>query len=446
MDADFRFRGAIDRAGHFRPDVGTMNLHPLPFALTMAMALSGSAADWAGYRGPNHDGTSSERIATSWPVSGPKVLWKVPSQAGFSSFAVAGDRCFVQELRDVDGVLQEALVARSTKDGKELWVRGLGTMKTGDGGDAGTDDNKGGDGPRSSPSVAGKLVYTVSAKLVVQAFDVASGKESWKRDLVKEHAGRNISWQNAQSPVVEDGRLFVAGGGPGESLLALDAKTGATLWKIGDEKMTHATAVPAKIHGVRQIVWFVQSGLVSTDPASGRELWKFAFPYKVSTAASPVVSGDIVYCSAGYGVGAAAARVSKADGKWTATEIYRFSGNKPLANHWSTPVLKDGHLYGMFQFKEYGTGPVKAVDIATGTVKWEKGGFGPGHVVLTRSGVLALDDDGELVLFEAQPGAYKELARAKVLEGKCWTTPVVSGGRVFARSTKEAVCLEVTPR
>jgi hypothetical protein len=67
-------------------------------------------------------------------------------------------------------------------------------------------------------------------------------------------------------------------------------------------------------------------------------------------------------------------------------------------------------------------------------------------VVLTRSGVLALDDDGELVLFEAQPGAYKELARAKVLEGKCWTTPVVSGGRVFARSTKEAVCLEVTPR
>lgn len=411
-----------------------------------ALSATATAAEWPAYRGPKHDGSSEEKIATSWPAGGPKVLWKVSSQAGFSSFAVGSKSCFVQELREVDGVVQEALVARSNADGKELWVRALGTMKTGDGGDDGTKENRGGDGPRSSPALEGGRVYTVSAKLVVQAFDAESGKEAWRRDLVKEHAGRNISWQNAQSPVVEDGRLFVAGGGPGESLLALDTKTGKTLWKAGDEKMTHATAVPTTIHGTRQVVWFLQSGLVSTDPKTGAELWRFAFPYKVSTAASPVVSGDIVYCSAGYGVGAAAARIARSGGQWTATEIYRFPGNKPLANHWSTPVLRDGHLYGMFQFKEYGSGPVKAVDIATGTVKWEQGGFGPGHVLLTRSGVLALDDDGELVLFEASPAAYKELARAKVLDGKCWTTPVVAGGKVFVRSTREAACLDLQAR
>ena len=422
------------------------SLPPLALALALASTVNVNAADWPAYRGPKHDGTTVEKIATSWPAAGPKVVWKVPSQAGFSSFAVGPKACYVQELREVDGVAQEALVARSNADGKELWVRPLGTMKTGDGGDDGTQENRGGDGPRSSPALEGGRVYTVSAKLVVQAFDAASGKEIWRRDLPKEHAGRNISWQNAQSPLVEDGRLFVAGGGPGESLLALDSKTGKTLWKVGDEKMTHATAVPATIHGKRQVVWFLQSGLVSTDPRTGAELWRFAFPYKVSTAASPVVSGDIVYCSAGYGVGAAAARIAKSGDAWTATEVYRFPGNKPLANHWSTPVLRDGHLYGMFQFKEYGSGPVKAVDVATGAVKWEKAGFGPGHVVLTSSGVLALDDDGELVLFEASPAAYKELARAKVLEGKCWTTPVVSGGKVFVRSTREAACLDLGGR
>jgi outer membrane protein assembly factor BamB len=289
-------------------------------------------------------------------------------------------------------------------------------------------------------------VYVFTAKLLVAAFDARSGDEVWRRDLPKQHAGRNISWQNAQSPVIDAGRLHVAGGGPGESLLALDPATGAVLWKTGDEKITHATPIPATIHGVRQIVWLLQSGLVSVDPATGRELWRHAFPYKVSTAASPVVSGDLVYCSAGYGVGAGAARIAKTGDAWTAAEAYRFPGNRPLANHWSTPVLSGGHLYGMFQFKEYGDGPVKCVDIATGAVKWEKAGFGPGHVILTAGGVLALSDDGHLVLIEPTPAQYKELARAKVLDGKCWTTPVLSGGRVYARSTREAVCLDLGVR
>jgi outer membrane protein assembly factor BamB len=86
---------------------------------------------------------------------------------------------------------------------------------------------------------------------------------------------------------------------------------------------------------------------------------------------------------------------------------------------------------------------VKCVDVKTGEVKWEQPGFGPGNVILTGDNVLALADDGRLVLFEATPTAYKELASTDVLDGKCWSTPVLSNGRIYARSTKEAVCLEV---
>ena len=178
------------------------------------------------------------------------------------------------------------------------------------------------------------------------------------------------------------------------------------------------------------------------DPTTGKELWRFAFPFRTSTAASPVVDGDLVYCSAGYGVGAGACRVSKSGDAWKVEPVYRFEGNNPLANHWSTPVLQDGHLYGMFQFKEYGSGPVKCVDIRTGKVLWEQAGFGPGQVVRVNGGILALGDAGQLVLIEPTPSGYHELARAQVLDGKCWTTPAVSNGRVYARSTKEAVCLD----
>ena len=73
-----------------------------------------------------------------------------------------------------------------------------------------------------------------------------------------------------------------------------------------------------------------------------------------------------------------------------------------------------------------------------------RSGFGPGQVILAGDKVLALTDAGELVIFDAKPDAYRELARAKVLDGKCWGTPILSGGRIFARSTKEAVCVDVS--
>ena len=310
------------------------------------------------------------------------------------------------------------------------------------GGDDGTADNKGGDGPRSTPLVSGNSVFVLSSQLALRAFDVATGNAQWTVDLKANHEGQSLKWQNAASPLLEGGLLFVGGGGPGQSLLALEPATGKIAWKAFDEKITHATPVAATILGQRQVIFFLQSGLLSVEPKTGKELWRYSFPYKVSTAASPVVSGDIVYCSAGYGVGAGAVRIAKGGTGFTATELYRMPGNQPLANHWSTPVVKDGYMYGMFQFKEYGKGPVKCVNIATGEVKWTKEGFGPGHVVLMGGEVVALSDAGEVVRFAAEPTQYKELSRQKVLDGKCWTTPSISGGRLFVRSTKEAACLE----
>lgn len=413
-------------------------------ALVITSALQLHAVDWSQYRGPSGDGKSPEKIVLPKGGAAPKQVWKAPSEGGFGSFAVAGGRAFTLSLKEAEGAKQESVVAFDVKNGKELWFAPLNFAKYDGGGDSGAPDNKGGDGPRSTPTSDGAHVFVMSSQLMLRAFDAANGNVLWSRDLLKEHAGRNIQWQNAASPLLEGGLLYVAGGGPGQSILAINPKDGAVVWKAFDEKMTHATPVAATILGQRQIVFFLQSGLLSVEPKTGKELWRYAFDFKTSTAASPVVDGDIVYCSAGYGVGAGAVRVSKEAGAFKVTEIYRARGNKPLANHWSTPVVKDGYLYGMFQFKEYGNGPVKCVDIKTGDVKWEQPGFGPGQVILVGDRVLALADNGDLVSFEAKPDAFHEVSRTKVLDGKCWTTPIVSNGLIFARSTKEAVCLDVS--
>jgi outer membrane protein assembly factor BamB len=416
----------------------------LLLALTL-LPLAVHAADWPQYRGPEGNGITTEKITKPWSAAS-KPVWKAPIVGGFASFAVAGNKAFTLALRDLEGANQEALVTLDAATGKELWAAPLNYVKYGSpgkDGDSGAPGNDGGDGPRSTPTVMGNSVFVLSSMLTLRGFDVTNGKVLWTRDLMKEHNGRNIHWFNAASPLLEGGLLYVAGGGQGESLLAVNPKDGAVVWKAFDETITHATPVAATILGQRQVIFFVQSGLLAVDPKSGKELWRYPFKFSVSTAASPVVSGDIVYCSAGYGVGAGAVKITKAGAKFTATEIYRLQGNKPVANHWSTPIVKDGFLYGMFQFKEYGKGPVKCVDIAKGEVKWEKEGFGPGQVILAGDKVVALADNGDLVLIDPNPAAYKELARMHLVNGKCWSTPVLANGRLYVRSTKEAAALDV---
>ncbi|WCJ58300.1 PQQ-like beta-propeller repeat protein [Fontisphaera persica] len=423
---------------HYTHKIGSTSLS---LALLFAAAAL-SAADWPAYRGPFGNGITAETL-TPWPASGPKQIWKVPTPRGFSSFSVAGGRVYTQIVGEGQGGAMEQLVAMDANTGKALWRFDIGPAVYDRGGDDGAPDNRGGDGPRSTPAVSGNRVYVFSQDLVLSCVDAATGKKVWSKDILKEFQGRNIGWKSAMSPVVDGDFVYVAGGGPGASMLAFHKNTGQLLWKTGNERITHATPVVATIHGVRQIIYFMQSGLVSVSVVDGRELWRFPYKFNVSTAASPVVCDDIVYCSAGYGVGGGACRITKEGSQLKAVPLWQVPGDTKVANHWSTPVYKDGHLYGMFSFKQYGRGPLKCVDVKTGQIKWEQPGFGAGHIILAGNKLVALADDGQVVLVEPAPEGYKELARYKAVTGKCWTTPALSNGRLYLRSTVEGVCLEV---
>jgi outer membrane protein assembly factor BamB len=396
------------------------------------------AADWPQYRGPNQDGCSTEKV--SWPAGGPKVVWKAPTPNGLSSFAVSGGKVYTQISRDE----RELCVALDAATGKELWTADVGVGKYDGNANAGTKDNSGGDGPHSTPAVSEGLVYVLNPDLVLFGLDANTGKPVWTKNLIKEYGAKNIGWKSAASPVVDGDLVFVAGGGKGQSFLAFNKKTGEVAWKSQTEGFTHATPVAATILGERQVIYFAQSGLVSVAAKDGKALWKFPFPFKVSTAASPIVAGDVVYCSAGYSVGGGACRITKEGDGFKATELWKIPGDLLVANHWSTPVCKDGCLYGMFSFKKYGAGPLKCVELATGKVQWERPGFGAGQCILVGDKLLALADDGQLVMVEAVPAAYKEVGRVKAVAGKCWSMPAFCDGRVYVRSTKEGACLDLS--
>ena len=399
-------------------------------------------ADWPQYRGPEQNGTSPERsILKQWPSDGPKELWKTPLTDGFSSFTVAGGKVFTLVQRNIDGASREVCVALDADSGREVWAYPLGLAKYDGGGNSGGP----GDGPRSTPSFDDGRVYVLSAYLQLACLDANSGNPLWSKDLTREVGGQLITWQSAASPLIDGDLIFVMGGGPGQALLGLDKRDGKIRWKGENDKMTHATPTPSTILGTRQVIFFTQNGLVSVKPQTGEVLWRFKFPYSTSTAASPIAAGDIVYCSAGYGVGSAAARITKSGAEWSATELWRSTGNK-ICNHWSTPVHHGGYLYGLFSFKQYKTGPLKCVELATGKEMWSEPDFGAGNLILVDGHLLVLGDQGQLVLVEPSPSGYKEVARMKALDGKCWSTPVISNGRIYVRSVKEGVCLDVSAR
>ncbi|MCA9248550.1 MAG: PQQ-binding-like beta-propeller repeat protein [Planctomycetales bacterium] len=407
------------------------------FAMFSSTTLFG---DWPQYRGDLGDGESRETISNiDWNAQAPKILWNAPTPLGFSSFSISAGRAYTLIAEEADGKKVEKCLALDANTGKMLWSQPLGESDYGhDGGNSGASDNRGGDGPRSTPTTDGKHVFVYDAHLLLTCFDAANGRVVWRHDIVNEYSGRNIKWLNAISPLLHGEVVYVAGGGEGQSFLAFDKNDGALVWKSGDELITHATPRMALIDDVRQIIFFVQSGLVSVNAATGQEIWRTKFPFSVSTAASPVADGNRVYCSAGYGVGAG---LFEANGKPEAERVW-FKPNE-LMNHWSTPVLHEGHLYGIFEFKKYGKAPLQCVDLATGEIKWSERGFGPGNCILVGDKLVVLSDAGDVVLVDAKANAYHELGRVQALKGKCWSTPAYSDGRIYVRSTEEAACLVV---
>jgi outer membrane protein assembly factor BamB len=417
--------------------------------LVLAIPASG---DWRQFRGPNFDGSAQGAISREWPPGGPPLIWKRPIRSGFSSFVLADNTLCTLVLRSLDGAKVEACIALDANTGRELWLTHLTPAKyTGagigvgyDSGDYGAPGNRGGDGPRSTPAMDDHRVYVMSSALTLFCLDSQDGKILWQHDILREHAGLQIYYENAASPLIVGNVVLVAGGGPGQSILAFDKVSGEIVWKGLDEQLTHSTPTRSSLHGVRQAIFYTRTGLVSLRPADGHVLWRFKFPYRVCAAISPVVAADLVYCSSGYGIGSGVCKVSLTTNGFSTSEVWRLRHNEPVANYWSTPIHKDGHIYGMFGFKKFHTAPMKCVDLKTGDVLWAQPNFGHGNVIRIGDLLLAQTGYGDIVLIDPSPESYKELARSKVLSGKCWSTPIFSDGLLYIRSSTEAACVDLS--
>jgi outer membrane protein assembly factor BamB len=244
----------------------------------------------------------------------------------------------------------------------------------------------------------------------------------------------------ATSPVLASGKLLVNVGAKGAGVVAFDPATGKEVWKAADDGVSYSSPVVAKLGGEDLAVFFTREGLLAVTPDSGEVRCKQAFRPRAQASVSamtPVVSGDRVFLSTAYQTGAVVLEVKKGkvEEVWQAPDV--------LDCHYNTPVLLKGHLYGIDGRQESRAAKLKCVEFATGKVRWSKDGFLCTSLIHADGLFLACTESGDVVLFEASPDSYKELARASVLDEPVRAPPALAGGRLYVRDGKKLVALQV---
>ena len=400
---------------------------PLLVAIGAAAATAVAGTDWPQWRGPNRDGVSAESgWQTAWPKTGPERLWNVSVGKGFSGVAVAEGRLFT--MGNKGGT--DTVYCLDSGTGRQLWKHSYSCR-------SGTDA-----GPRVTPTVDGNRAYTLSREGHLFCFDASTGRIIWSKAASRDLAAKIPTHGLACHPLVVGKMLILELGAKGGSVVAFNKTNGGVIWQSGFEDVGYSSPVVQNMGGGPSVVVFTGSAVVGMRAADGHVLWRYKWKVDYQCAiATPIVSGDKVFVSSGYGMGCALLRVrpGRPEVLWK---------HKQMSNHFNSCVLWKGHLYGFDGDERSKYKPsLKCLAFDTGKVKWSQDGLGKGSLIIADGKLIVLSERGELVIAEATPRGFSEISRAKVLNGKCWTAPVLACGRIYCRNHQgDLVCLNVSAK
>jgi outer membrane protein assembly factor BamB len=380
--------------------------------IALTLSAAGAGTEWPGWLGPHRDSKADDTgLLTSWPTNGPTLAWKVAGLGqGFSGATVVGGAIYTTGLKE--GHLY--LIALNM-DGSPKWSKDV---------EAGFVDSH--PGSRSSPTYDDGNLYLETDLGTVGCYDAATGAQKWTRKL-SEFGGRPPNWGFAESVLVT-GELAIVTPGGTNCIVALDRKTGATVW--GSEAFAGAHySSPILVHyqGVAMIINGTQGGLIAVDAKTGKKLWTNAFSAgNTANCPTPAFADGYVFWANGYGKGGICLKLNAQDGKVTAEEAWR-SGD--MVCHHGGYVIQDGYIYG-----NNGNGWA-CLEVKSGQKKWQEEAVGKGSLCYADGMLFLFGEKGGRVGFGlARPTGFK-LAGEFAVQGKgpSWAHPVIAGGRLYLR-------------
>ncbi len=472
-----------------------MNSLPLAILLTFSAWLPCLAEDWPRFLGPAGNNTSGETgLLDRFPTNGVPIVWEKKIGTGYGAPSVQGARLILHHR--VGG--EEVVESFNATTGKPEWRHGYPSSYT--------DPYGYNNGPRCSPVLTSNRCYAFGAEGKLLCLDLETGKVIWQRDTAQDWKIPEAFFGVGSTPLLEGDRLIVmVGGQPNSGVVALDPKTGKTIWEnvgqtnwngvttlgwraeipyrwTGEEKQaSYSSPFAATIHGQRHLFCLMRQGLVSLNPTNGAinfSRWFQSFANDSVNAMVPVVHDDLVLISAAYyRAGAVLLRI-KPDGR-SFDEVWRIPQHpmdardrdpqtgrwkQPVLEiHWNTPVLHDGRLYA-FSGRNEPDATFRCVEFKTGQLMWSRDERWPGHpppgsraqppvfgrgsAILADGKLFALGEGGLLGLFQPNSRQCEEIARWQIpsLHFPCWAAPVLAAKKLYLRSEDQLVCLDLARR
>jgi outer membrane protein assembly factor BamB len=398
----------------------------MPVSLAALLLL---LAQWPQFRGPAGDGVSS---ATGLPVSWSEtenVRWKTPIHGrAWSSPVIFGNQLWM---------------TTATPDGKELFAVAVAK-------DTGkiVFDLKLFDVPKPqfahafnsyaspTPAIEAGRVYVTFGSPGTAALDTATGKVLWtRRDLECNHFRGAGS-----SPVIfRDLLLMHFDGSDVQYVVALDKKTGKTVWKTprsidfkdlepdgkpkadGDFRKAFATPQVVDWQGKPVFISLGSQAAYGYDPLTGKELWRIEERAQYSSSVRPVVGNGLVFYTTGFNT--AQVYAIRPDGT-VAWKGARGAPNKPSL------LFANGLL-----FMVNDTGIVTCLDAATGNEVWRSriSDSYSASPILAEGRVYFFSEDGRTTVIEAGR-EFRPIAENTLDDG--FMASAAIDGRAFYLRTK----------
>lgn len=415
------------------------------------------ADDWPHWMGPQRDNTWRETgLLDKFPSGGPKLLWRVKTEGGYSGPAVVGEKLYVTDYatkenskvenfkRDQSFTGKERVRCLNATNGEELWKHEYPVTYT----------ISYPAGPRCTPVVHQDKVYTLGAEGHLFCFEANSGKVIWSHDLKKEYNTKAALWGYSAHPLIDGNKLITLVGGEGSHVVAFDKDTGKEIWKaLTSPEQGYSPPTIIQAAGVRQLILYRPDAVTSVNPENGQEYW--SVPYQASNGSiimAPVVWNNLMYV-AGFSNKNLLLKLNT--DKPGATEVWRDKRGAGICPVNVQPFLDNGTLYGfdqsgMFYGMEMTTG--KRLWQTTDVIKKRPAGSETAFIVKQADRYWLFNELGEIIICNLSPEGYQEIDRAKVIDmtntafGRdvVWCMPAFANKRMYVRNDKECICVDLS--
>jgi outer membrane protein assembly factor BamB len=413
----------------------------LPVSILLLLVLvglcaSGSllAADspfWPRFHGPKGDNISTDTgLLKAWPEEGPELAWTGESIGhGYAGVTMADGQIYT------DGNIDEmTVITAMDMGGRIVWQRENGKAWTASR-----------EGSRGTPTVDGDHVYHESPLGDVVCLDAKTGKRVWGLNILDEFGSRHPRWALAESLLIDGDHVICCPCGEEVSVVALDKRTGRTVWKArgtGD-LAGYASPTLAECGGLRLIFAMTAKALIAVNADTGELLFQFENPTEHDVnALMPLYHDGRVFISSGYGTtGSTLVKLSVDGDRVTPEKVWN---SRELDNHHGGVILLDGYLYGAAH--DFNRQKWICLDWKTGELQYAERGVGKGSLTCADGMLYTLSENRNVGLVKPTPDGHELVSEFRTPdgpEGPTWAHPVVCGGRLYIRHSDKLYAYNV---